>query len=775
MITNLTTRDSLLLRWASHLHHPRLPTAVVDRVSLRCAGDLSRSAACVGIIGTFLLCCGLIATTAEPTFAGPNQGGVLAVHASGNVFYTNEGYDYCNLDRFDGACDSATVQLPLGYPDSQTSFVWWIDAVFPNSPRLAKVTFGSEFDDGYLTFADWGACGDSEIATSRWPFESNEGTVVTWSPPRMERFVPVYWMAGYSYYHPGTVFQLRGHPTHQGRFGDDSVPEFLDPIADYGALGFGLNAGYYPCATALGACCFGSVCTELDESECDTAGGIWMGRGSLCELDACIGACCFGSLCADLGSEDCTINGGTWLGNDSSCDGSPCIGACCTEDGQCSISTPSECTINGGVFLEYQMSCDPGPCFGACCLPSGVCVLGFPTQCAGSVGEFLGWQSPCTPDPCPDPGACCFGDGSCQALLESTCEDLGGSFLGSSVSCDADICLGACCLDDGSCGYRSAQECLFLSGEHLGNGSLCSPNPCPQPQACCFDDGHCELLFETSCSAIGGLFLGGPCDPSPCPPAGACCRANGTCVFLTDGACSQFGGAYQGNGTPCDPNPCPVLGACCFGQVCFQVTEFVCLENGGQYLGNSTLCGNEPCSTLGACCLEDGQCVVTLDFICGQYEGTWTVGVGCTADRCEEVIGACCSQDGSSCHVLTGIDCAGEIGMFLGDGSVCDPNPCSTAGWPDEVFTPDHVMISQPWPNPSGGVVRFTVGLPEASTVRLRVFDANGRLVETVVDGEMGAGVRLLSWDGKGRSSGVYYVELRAGKDAIGRSFVLIR
>lgn len=51
---------------------------------------------------------------------------------------------------------------------------------------------------------------------------------------------------------------------------------------------------------------------------------------------------------------------------------------------------------------------------------------------------------------------------------------------------------------------------------------------------------------------------------------------------------------------------------------------------------------------------------------------TWTLTYSIT---CPPPSGACCREDGS-CAVLTAGECAQGGGVYYGDGSVCDPNPC---------------------------------------------------------------------------------------------------
>ncbi|MCX6144008.1 MAG: T9SS type A sorting domain-containing protein, partial [Ignavibacteriales bacterium] len=48
--------------------------------------------------------------------------------------------------------------------------------------------------------------------------------------------------------------------------------------------------------------------------------------------------------------------------------------------------------------------------------------------------------------------------------------------------------------------------------------------------------------------------------------------------------------------------------------------------------------------------------------------------------------------------------------------------------------------------------------------VALKVFDILGRVVATLIDGRMQAGIHRIGWDAGGSPSGVYFARLQAGR-----------
>ena len=76
---------------------------------------------------------------------------------------------------------------------------------------------------------------------------------------------------------------------------------------------------------------------------------------------------------------------------------------------------------------------------------------------------------------------------------------------------------------------------------------------------------------------------------------------------------------------------------------------------------------------------------------------------------------------------------------------------------------PAALGLGQPFPNPSRGRVTVPLSLGREGTVRVRVVDALGRTVATLLDGPLPAGAHTLTWDGAGLAAGVYVVRLDGG------------
>jgi hypothetical protein len=93
---------------------------------------------------------------------------------------------------------------------------------------------------------------------------------------------------------------------------------------------------------------------------------------------------------------------------------------------------------------------------------------------------------------------------------------------------------------------------------------------------------------------------------------------------------------------------------------------------------------------------------------------------------------------------------------------------------------PDHYFLSQNYPNPFNPETNIEFSLPKNCHVKLVIYDILGRKVKTLLDENLSAGQKLISWDGKdenGRdvASGIYFYMIKAGTFSDTKKLVLLR
>jgi flagellar hook assembly protein FlgD len=82
-------------------------------------------------------------------------------------------------------------------------------------------------------------------------------------------------------------------------------------------------------------------------------------------------------------------------------------------------------------------------------------------------------------------------------------------------------------------------------------------------------------------------------------------------------------------------------------------------------------------------------------------------------------------------------------------------------------------------PNPFREGTTLEYALPAADVVDIAVYDAAGRLVRRLANGPQSPGVHEVRWNGRNDSgvsvgSGVYFLRVRAGSQALLRKLVLV-
>jgi len=108
------------------------------------------------------------------------------------------------------------------------------------------------------------------------------------------------------------------------------------------------------------------------------------------------------------------------------------------------------------------------------------------------------------------------------------------------------------------------------------------------------------------------------------------------------------------------------------------------------------------------------------------------------------------------------------------------------AGLVKEKFTavqviPNSYELSQNFPNPFNPVTTIRYGLPESASLALKVYNALGEEVVTLInEKQKAAGYHVVVWDGRNQAgvqmaSGLYFYQLRAGNVSMTKKMVLIR
>ena len=88
---------------------------------------------------------------------------------------------------------------------------------------------------------------------------------------------------------------------------------------------------------------------------------------------------------------------------------------------------------------------------------------------------------------------------------------------------------------------------------------------------------------------------------------------------------------------------------------------------------------------------------------------------------------------------------------------------------------PSDFGITGAYPNPFNASTTITYQLPEMGQVTIKVFNLNGREVDTLAEGAMVAGYHRFNWNGKDVSSGIYFAQIEWNGNLDRTKLVLVR
>lgn len=88
---------------------------------------------------------------------------------------------------------------------------------------------------------------------------------------------------------------------------------------------------------------------------------------------------------------------------------------------------------------------------------------------------------------------------------------------------------------------------------------------------------------------------------------------------------------------------------------------------------------------------------------------------------------------------------------------------------------PDKYCLFQNYPNPFNPVTKINYALPKQGFVTLKIFDINGREIQTLVDELLQAGYYSVDFNGSSLASGVYFYRFQSGDFVKTKRMVLIK
>jgi hypothetical protein len=127
------------------------------------------------------------------------------------------------------------------------------------------------------------------------------------------------------------------------------------------------------------------------------------------------------------------------------------------------------------------------------------------------------------------------------------------------------------------------------------------------------------------------------------------------------------------------------------------------------------------------------------------------------------------SIDGNLSTEFVGGNRQGRVVCFSGgQNTVVGVNPVSTV-------IPNEFFMDQNYPNPFNPVTNIKFGVPALSKVKITIFDALGREMNTLINNFLEAGAYEVQFDGSKYASGIYFYRIDAGSFVQTKKLMLVK
>jgi len=298
------------------------------------------------------------------------------------------------------------------------------------------------------------------------------------------------------------------------------------------------------------------------------------------------------------------------------------------------------------------------------------------------------------------------------------------------------------------------------------------------------------MFFNNSSLQVQNCYIEGNTSPAN---GGGVGMVTGSMPTFTDCVISGNRASSSGGGVDVESASHPTFNGCTVsGNLAATAGGGVYATTGGwATLQTSILWGNTSPGQGAEAWTADATSKV--DFACSDVLQT---GVGGTGN---ETFGSnvfesdpefCVPASGAQAPTTTGGYRVGDTSLVLEGQNACGTQigalgqGCGQAVTGVEVEAtpkaPSAVVLEQNMPNPFNPDTRIGFTLEDAGRASLRVFDAAGRLVATLVDQNLPAGRHEYVWGGRNSrnqaaASGVYFYQLRTGGSVMTRNMVLLK
>jgi len=104
----------------------------------------------------------------------------------------------------------------------------------------------------------------------------------------------------------------------------------------------------------------------------------------------------------------------------------------------------------------------------------------------------------------------------------------------------------------------------------------------------------------------------------------------------------------------------------------------------------------------------------------------------------------------------------GKLTTLEGDIPTWSDNGLFMVSNLSQVVIPETYSLSQAYPNPFNPITNLDFGIPTDCNISIDIYNIQGRLIESLLNGNIGAGYHTINWNADAYSSGMYFINIHA-------------
>jgi len=116
-----------------------------------------------------------------------------------------------------------------------------------------------------------------------------------------------------------------------------------------------------------------------------------------------------------------------------------------------------------------------------------------------------------------------------------------------------------------------------------------------------------------------------------------------------------------------------------------------------------------------------------------------------------------------------------SLDQFYYSFMIADSQDCEVTSIIENGHYPTSFKLYNPYPNPFNPSTTIRFSVEKLLATSLRIYDINGRLIETLIVGKMDPGAHKIMWNAQSYSAGIYFVQMTSGRYRQVQKLILLK